>query len=200
MKKVLFATGVAVLVLASVVGAQGYSFGSNLSVGSTGPGVVALQTALMSAGYNIPSIASGAASKGYFGSQTQAAVKLYQAANGVPSTGFVGPLTRAVLNGGAVAAAPSSACPAGYVCTLASGAPAPVTGGTINGITTPGVPGIMTVSAGPISSAVLNVGQKMVPLISVRVQAQYSDIDVQSVTLALGNNTAIYNKIFSTMY
>lgn len=209
MKKVLFATGVAVLALATVVGAQGYSFNANLSVGSTGASVVALQTALISAGYNIPAISSGAAAKGYFGSQTQAAVKLYQAANGIPSTGFVGPLTRAALNGGAVAAAPSVvACPAGYVCTPTAGTTAgtpaastPVTGGaTVSGITTPGVPGIMTVTAGPLSSSVLYVGNKMVPIFAIRVQAQYSDVDVQSVTLNIGNNTAFYNKIFSTLY
>jgi len=198
MKKVLFATGVAVLALATVVGAQGYVFSANLTVGSTGPSVVALQTTLISAGYSIPAIASGAAAKGYFGAQTQAAVKLYQAAHGVPNTGFVGPLTRAALNGGVVAVAPSTSCPAGYVCTPSS---VPVTGGsTIGGITTPGVPGIMTVTTGPLSSSVLNVGAQMAPIFTIRVQAQYSDLDVQSLTLDLGNNTAFYNKMFNTLY
>ncbi len=202
MKKVLFATGIAVLALATVAGAQGAVFTTNLSVGSSGPQVVALQTALMSAGYNIPAIASGAASKGYFGSQTQAAVKLYQAARGIPNTGFVGPLTRAALNGGTapMAGAPSTVtCPAGFVCTPVAGT-APVSGGsTGGGITTVGVPGIMTVTAGPISNTVLNVGQQMVPVLTIRVQAQYSDLDVQSLTLNVGNNTAIYNKLFHTI-
>jgi len=63
-KKVLIATGVAMLVLASVAMAQGYTFSSNLTVGSTGPDVVALQTSLMAGGFNIPAIASGAAAKG----------------------------------------------------------------------------------------------------------------------------------------
>jgi len=225
MKKVLFATGVAVLALVSFAGAQGYMFSSNLSVGSTGPDVVALQTAVMAAGYNIPAITSGAASKGYFGSQTQAAVKLYQAAKGIPNTGFVGPLTRGALNGaGSVTTGSGSGvvavnCPAGYTCT--SNSPAPVItcpagftctptvgstvgGGTVvggtSGITTPGVPGIMSVTAGPLSSSVLYVGNRMVPIMSVRVQAQYSDLDVQSITLNIGNNTAFYNKLFSTLY
>lgn len=198
MKKVLFATGVAVLALAAVAGAQGYTFSSNLSVGSSGPAVVALQTALIAQGFNIPAIASGAASKGYFGSQTQSAVKAYQASKGIPSTGFVGPLTRAALNGGAMANVPPAAsCPAGYVCTPQGG----TTGTTgTTGITTAGVPGIMTVTAGPLSSSVIYVGQKMVPIFSVRVQAQYSDLDVQSITLDIGNNTAFYNKLFSTLY
>lgn len=199
MKKVIFATGVAVLALATVVAAQGYTFSANLTVGSTGPAVVALQTALIAAGNNIPAIASGAAAKGYFGAQTQAAVKQYQAAHGVPATGFVGPLTRAALNGGAMATVPSASCPAGYVCTPSAGTP--VTGGsTAGGITTAGVPGIMTVTAGPLSSSVIYVGNSMVPIFTIRVQAQYSDLDVQSLTLNIGNNTAFYNKLFSTLY
>jgi peptidoglycan hydrolase-like protein with peptidoglycan-binding domain len=197
MKRILFATGVAVLALASIALAQGQVFSANLTVGSTGSDVVALQTALMSAGYSIPAISSGAAAKGYFGSQTKAAVMQYQAAHGVPNTGFVGPLTRAALNGGAVATGGAS-CPAGYTCTLTG---APVTGGSsAGGITTPGVPGIMTSTAGPLSSAVLNVGAQQVPVVTVRVQAQYSDLDVQSLTLDLGNNTAAFNKIFNTVY
>ncbi len=119
MKKFLIASGVAVLAFTSVVGAQ--TFSTNLTVGSQGADVVALQTALMSAGFNIPAISAGTA-KGYFGSQTQAAVKLYQASKGVPNTGFVGPLTRAALNGGAaVAVVPAMGCPVGYTCTANPG-------------------------------------------------------------------------------
>ena len=66
MKKVLIASGIAALAFASMVSAQGYMFSTNLTVGSTGPDVVALQTWLIANGYSIPSIASGAAAKGYF--------------------------------------------------------------------------------------------------------------------------------------
>ena len=97
MKKFLIASGVAVLAFASIAGAQGTVFSTNLTVGSTGSDVVALQTWLIANGYSIPSIASGAAAKGYFGSQTLAAVKAYQTAKGIPSTGFVGPLTRGLI-------------------------------------------------------------------------------------------------------
>jgi len=200
MKKFIFATGVAVLALASVAGAQGYTFNSNLTVGSTGPDVVALQTWLVANGFNIPSIASGAAAKGYFGSQTQAAVKSYQASRGIPNTGFVGPLTRGALNGGASTGGMTVVnCPAGYTCAPVGGGTT-VTGGTTGGITTPGVPGIITVTQGPLSSIVSNVGQSMVPVLTVRVQAQYSDLNVQSMTLDLGNNTGVYNKIFTKIY
>lgn len=134
MKKLLIASSVAVLAFASVAAAQ--SFTANLTVGSTGAEVSALQTLLISKGYSIPSIASGAATPGYFGSQTKTAVMAYQAANGIPNTGFVGPLTRAALNMGGT---PATGCPAGQICTpvtpVSTSCPAgfictPVGGGT----------------------------------------------------------------------
>ena len=200
MKKLLIASGVAALAFAVVAGAQGYMFNTNLTVGSTGQDVVALQTWLVSNGFHIPAVESGAAAKGYFGSQTKSAVVMYQASVGLPNTGFVGPLTRGKLNGGAVVMTPPSmGCPAGYTCTPVGGTGTPVVGGP-TGITTPGVPGIMSVTAGPLSSIVSNVGQQMIPVLTVRVQAQYSDLAVQSINLDLGNNTAVYNKIFSKVY
>jgi hypothetical protein len=68
----------------------GTTFTRNLTVGSTGADVTALQTKL------------GVSATGYFGSLTKAAVMSYQTANGIPSTGYVGPLTRAQLNAGSV--------------------------------------------------------------------------------------------------
>ncbi len=131
MKKFLIASGVAVLAFASIAGAQGTAFNTNLTVGSTGSDVVALQTWLIANGYSIPSIASGAAAKGYFGSQTKAAVQAYQTAKGIPSTGFVGPLTRGALNaGGAVVTPAPVGCPVGMICTpVGGGAPVVSTGG-----------------------------------------------------------------------
>ncbi|MDB4992360.1 MAG: family of calcium-binding protein [Parcubacteria group bacterium] len=81
----------------SVLGASTYNFAKNLTVGSHGEDVTQLQTILISEGFlhlDAPS--------GYFGSLTKAAVKLYQAAHGIsPAAGYVGPMTRAVLNQGA---------------------------------------------------------------------------------------------------
>jgi peptidoglycan hydrolase-like protein with peptidoglycan-binding domain len=119
MKKFLIASGIAALAFASVAAAQGYTFNTNLTVGSTGADVVALQTWLTHNGFSIPALAAGTA-PGYFGSQTQAAVKGYQTSVGVPSTGFVGPLTRGKLNAGGgvpVASNGSTACPVGFTCT-----------------------------------------------------------------------------------
>ncbi|MES2215686.1 MAG: peptidoglycan-binding protein [Patescibacteria group bacterium] len=101
MKKYLI-IGASLLILgaASVAGAQGLSFSHDLTVGSSGSEVSALQSYLMSQGFDIPAIRSGVTPPGYFGMQTVGAVQRYQAANGVPATGYVGPLTRARLNGG----------------------------------------------------------------------------------------------------
>ncbi|MDD5050897.1 MAG: peptidoglycan-binding protein [Candidatus Pacebacteria bacterium] len=88
------------------------SFDSNLTIGSTGADVTALQTWLIANGFSIPAGATG-----YFGSQTQSAVAAYQTSVGItPAAGYVGPITRAKLNeGGSV----SGNFPAG--CTSASG-------------------------------------------------------------------------------
>jgi plastocyanin len=64
-----------------------YTFTRDLTVGSTGADVTALQTKL-----------GVTPATGYFGSITKAAVVAYQTANGISATGYVGPLTRAALN------------------------------------------------------------------------------------------------------
>ncbi len=81
-----------------VLGASTYNFTANLSVGSTGADVNALQAML---------IASGdlaiATPTGYFGPLTQAALAKWQAARGiVPASGYFGPLTQAAIAAAAV--------------------------------------------------------------------------------------------------
>jgi len=74
--------------------AQSTLFTSDLTIGSTGAQVTALQTFLINRGYGIPAGATG-----YFGAQTQAATAAYQRANGiVPPAGYFGPITRAHVN------------------------------------------------------------------------------------------------------
>jgi hypothetical protein len=70
-----------------------YHFAVDFGIGSSGTDVTNLQNILIHEGLlkiDTPT--------GYFGPLTEAAVKLYQAAHGIPTTGFVGPLTRAQLN------------------------------------------------------------------------------------------------------
>lgn len=72
------------------------SFSRDLTIGSTGADVTALQNFLIKEGY---AIAAGAT--GYFGGQTQAALAKYQAANGItPAAGYFGPITRAKVSAG----------------------------------------------------------------------------------------------------
>ena len=70
------------------------TFTRDLTIGSTGSDVTALQTWLIAKGYSIPAGATG-----YFGSETRAALAAYQAANGIsPDAGYFGPITRAKVN------------------------------------------------------------------------------------------------------
>lgn len=79
------------------------SFDSNLKMGMRSASVKELQMYLNSNGFTVST--SGAGSVGnestYFGLKTKAAVMAFQAAKGIsPVAGYVGPLTRAVLNSG----------------------------------------------------------------------------------------------------
>ncbi len=209
----------------TTAGAQTYNFQTNLTVGSTGADVVALQTLLVSQGYlTMPS----GVSMGYFGSLTKEAVVKWQAAVGLPATGFFGPLSRGKVNGANISTGMTSTgalCPNGM--TLASNCTAaPATTSTValcpngmtiasncsalptstttstgaTGITTPGAEGILSITQGPISTSVVNVGQTQAPVLTVRAQAQNSDIAVQRITVDVGSSTTIYNKIYSQFY
>ncbi|MCX6715765.1 MAG: peptidoglycan-binding domain-containing protein, partial [Candidatus Taylorbacteria bacterium] len=76
-----------------------YTFNNDLTIGSTGPDVVALQNFLIGNGYNITNVVNGWTPKGYFGSQTAVALRQYQTAIGIPATGFFGSATRTAVSG-----------------------------------------------------------------------------------------------------
>ncbi|MES2668400.1 MAG: peptidoglycan-binding protein [Patescibacteria group bacterium] len=77
-----------------VTSATSISFSNNLTLGSSGTDVSALQTWLASKGYAIPAGATG-----YFGAQTRAALIQYQLAAGItPAAGYFGPITRAKVS------------------------------------------------------------------------------------------------------
>ncbi len=182
MKKFLIAATVAVLAIATVTGAA--SFGANLTVGSRGADVTALQSMLIAAGYSIPAGATG-----YFGSQTKAAVQQYQAAKGIPSTGFVGPLTRAALNGG-VAVVPAAGCPAGYTCT-------PIAG-TVP-VSFVGMEGTLSADAGAVSNSTVYEGNINVQVLNLRLRAVTSDLTIKRITVNLGTSTTIVTKAFNSL-
>ncbi len=110
-----------------------YTFSKDLTLGSKGADVKALQQFLNANGYTVA--ATGAGSKGmeteYFGPATKAALAKYQAAKGItPSVGYFGPKTRAVVNASAVVTptptpTPGPTAPAsGLVVSVASNNPA----------------------------------------------------------------------------
>jgi peptidoglycan hydrolase-like protein with peptidoglycan-binding domain len=66
----------------------------DMTVGSQGANVTALQNYLIGMGYSVPAGATG-----YFGSQTQSALASYQAAMGIsPAAGYFGPVTKASIS------------------------------------------------------------------------------------------------------
>jgi hypothetical protein len=109
--------------LASAQGTSGssYSFTKDLTLGSKGDDVTALQNLLISANKGSAAAALVAVgATGYFGNLTKAALAEYQAAAGIsPAAGYFGPKTRA------------------YVASLGGGTTG---GGTTGGGTTPTVP------------------------------------------------------------
>lgn len=76
-----------------VLGAAVYNFTQNLGIDARGDDVAELQKILISGGYLKISSPTG-----YFGAATREAVKAYQQANGLETTGIIGPKTRAFLN------------------------------------------------------------------------------------------------------
>lgn len=78
----------------SVLGTTIFKFTRNLSQGQKHPDIIELQKRLMQEGLFASSTPTD-----YFGPKTLAAVKIYQKNNKLPTTGYIGPMTRAVLNG-----------------------------------------------------------------------------------------------------
>ncbi len=87
-----------------------YSFYRDLTMGSQGEDVIALQDFLISTGYLI--IPAGV-NKGYFGELTKTALGNWQKARGItPDTGYFGPKTRAAIMGGSYVNSPVYNAPA----------------------------------------------------------------------------------------
>jgi len=158
------------------------TFTKDLTIGSRGTDVTALQNWLIGKGF---SIAAGAT--GYFGAQTKAAVAAWQSANSIsPAAGYFGPKSRAAANASA-----------------STGGTTGTTGGTTSGstgITTPGAEGILSATIGPVSSNTIYAGGSKTPVLAFQAKALSSDIAIQRVQVDLGTTTTIYNKIFSTLY
>ncbi len=161
--------------------ASSYTYSTDLTVGSTGADVTALQNQL-----------GVSPATGYFGAITKAAVVKYQTANGISPTGYVGPLTRESLSG-------SSMTTTTTTTTTSSTASTGVTSSTV---TNTGVEGILTVNLNSLPSSGQDVyaGDSKDALLGIKLQAQLSPISIQRVQVDLGNSSTIYNKFFSNLY
>ncbi len=146
----------------SSVGA-GYTFNTNLTVGSTGVDVMNLQKTLnMSADTRVANSGNGSPGMetSYFGLATRAAVAKFQVKYGItPAAGYVGPITRAKLNS---------------------------MGGTPSVPVTPGNPqgGAVSVFAGsqPANSLAPESAAR-VPFTTVTLSAGSADVTVNSITV-----------------
>lgn len=104
--------------------AQSMNFNYNLTIGSKGDSVVALQNFLVSKG--LLTMPAGVA-MGYFGGLTKSAVSAYQMSKGIqPTAGYFGAITRAAVNADMVAMGGNPAgtpgCPAGAMYNSITGA------------------------------------------------------------------------------
>jgi len=158
------------------------TFTTDLTVGSTGAQVTALQTFLVSKGFL--TMPAGVA-MGYFGSLTKSALAAYQASVGIsPAVGYFGPITRAKVNALAV--------------TPVTPGVTPVTPGVIS---TPGAEGTITVtSANGNTVSTAYAGDSKDKILGFKVQAAGSDVAVQRVKVDLGGNTTQYTKLWQTLY
>jgi len=156
------------------------TFTRDLTLGSTGEDVKALQVFLNSKGYTVATTGAGAPGmeSTYFGTRTQAALAAYQAANGIaPAAGYFGPKTRA-----AVSAAGGS-----------------TTGGSTTGGSTTGGSTSLSGGSGSINSAEFISGlnneevgedEEDVEVAGLRIEADDgSDIEVTAVTLNFSKST-----------
>ena len=152
------------------------TFTRDLTVGSTGADVSALQQILIDSGYlDIVTPTT------YFGSMTKAALVKYQKENGISATGYFGPITRGFVNS--------------TVTTTTT------TTTTTTGITTPGVEGSITVSANPTPSSgqTIREGDSNVSVLGLKLEAKLSDISIQRVKVDLGTSSVFYGKLFTTI-
>ncbi len=157
------------------------TFTRDLTIGSTGADVTALQTWLIAKGFSIPAGATG-----YFGTQTQAAVAAYQAANAItPAAGYFGPITRAAVaaNGGSTTTSTEEGCAPGYAFSPTTGKAC--TGGSTTTTTT-------TLSGGEADLNDYNLlsgdasgseGESDVELATAEFDVDDGDISVQRVDL-----------------
>lgn len=145
----------------------GYTFNTNLQVGQTSTDVMNLQKVLnASSDTQVSTSGAGApgAESSYFGAKTKAAVIKFQLKNNLPGTGFVGPMTRNVLN--------SMNTGTGNTGN---------TGGT--GSVTPVAGGLTVTAAAQPANSLAPQSASRIPFTKVTLTAGSSDVTVNSITV-----------------
>lgn len=167
----------------------GVAFTSNLTVGSTGAEVTALQQMLVARGHL--TMPAGVAF-GYFGPLTRSALASWQAANGVsPAAGYWGPISRA------------RAAALGHAGTPGTTTGGTTTGGTTTGgsISTPGVEGTLNATlSSEGSGAELSEGDNRTVVMGIELEADQSDIRIERIQINLGSDEDIYRDIADKIY
>lgn len=196
-KAAIFALALTVSVGAA---AQGHEFNTNLTIGSRGADVTALQNLLAAGGYFTVT------PTGYFGPITRTAVMAYQSANSIsPVSGYFGPLTRAVMSsrtpvGGSTTPA---ACPVGYVCQPTTTTPVMCPVGYVCQATgstgsTSGNEGFAEVRVAVTPTNNPNVQYSTdVPVYGVEFRAKQSDITVERLNLEVSVESQV-GGVFTT--
>ncbi len=141
------------------------TFSKDLTLGSSGADVTALQNWLISKGHTI---AAGAT--GYFGAQTKAALAAYQASAGItPASGYFGPITRAKVN--------------------AAGGSTGTTGGTTGGTLSGGEGSIDNISNLGDTDTSIDEGDTGVKVLGAEFDAKDSDIMVSRVDVDIKSHS-----------
>ncbi len=149
--------------------ATGYTFNTNLTMGSTGADVMNLQKVLnMSADTRVA--ATGVGSSGnessYFGAMTKAAVIKFQNKYGItPAAGYVGPITRAKLN------------------SMGGSSTGTGTGTGTGGVVVPTAGSLMVSAGAQPANSLAPQSAARVPFTTVTLTAGAADVTVNSITV-----------------
>ena len=170
------------------------SFNTNLTVGSRGPAVVALQSFLISKGFLT---VSSTTALGYFGGLTKSALAAYQSSKGItPSAGYFGPVTRASVIAESTSASTGSTSTTSNTTTTTT----TTTGGTTVVATNTGVEGTLDIrlASNPADNASVRT-QTDVPVYGIEFRARISDVTVQTVDLQVNVSNGSSNENPATL-
>src|SRR3989344_2970818 len=145
------------------------TFTKNLTVGSTGSDVKALQQFLNGKGYTVASSGPGSAGNEsmYFGPATRAALAKYQAAQGIsPAVGYFGPTTMKSVN-----------------AMMGGTTPLTTTPGTTPEVTVPAGTGLVVSSTEQPAAGLAPENAARVPFTKFTLTAGSSDVVVSNLTI-----------------